>query len=263
MTVTKPKLVGVRPADVTTDERAQRALDAKRVRDIAARLSHEALGIPAVSRRADGSQVWIDGQTRGNALIAAGQGNRVITCQVYEGLTVAEEAALFRQLNDSKAITSADQYRIAVTEGDKIACESEKVLRLAGWSMHPGRVNTMKALNTLYVCWERDEMATKRALTTLAMAWGPTTISGNMVFLRGMWMFAYRYGAPEMAVDFDKLAAKLARQRGGAKIFLAEVRANADTRRINKPDAFADMTTGVWNKGQRSRTLPEWSTRAS
>lgn len=262
MTVSRPKIGSVRPADVTTDERAQRTLDPKRVKEIADNFSHESLGIPAVSSREDGTMVWIDGQTRGAALCAKGLGTKPIPCQVYSGLTLAEEAALFRRLNNTKAITSADLFRIAVTEGDPIAVASEKALRLAGWSMAQGRPNTMRALNTVYTCWERDEQATRRALVTLAQAWGPTTISGNLVFVRGMWMFAYRYGAPEMEIDFDKLAAKLARQRGGAKIFLAEVRANADTRRISKPDGFADVVTNVWNKGQRSRVLPTWATRA-
>lgn len=262
MTVSRPKIVGVRPADVTTDERAQRTLDPKRVREIADNLSHEALGIPAVSLREDGTMVWIDGQTRGAALASKGLGSKQIPCQVYSGLTLAEEAALFRRLNNSKAITSADLFRVAVTEGDPIAVASEQALRLAGWTMHQNRANTMRALNTIYVCWERDELATKRALTTLAMAWGATPISGNLVFVKGMWMFAYRYGADELGVEWDKMATKLAKQRGGAKIFLAEVRANAETRRISKPDGFADMVTNVWNRGQRSRTLPPWATRA-
>lgn len=262
MTVSRPRITSVRPVDVTTDERAQRALDPKRVKEIANHLAPEALGIPAVSRREDGSMVWIDGQTRGNALIAAGLGAKPIPCQVYEGLTLAEEATLFRKLNDAKAITSADQFRIAVTERDPIAVASEKALRTAGWTMLQNRANTMKALNTVYRCWERDELATRRTLTTLALAWGATPISGNMVFLQGMWMFAYRYGSPELHVNWDKLAGYLARQRGGAKIFLAEVRSNADTRRISRPDAFADMTTNIWNKSQRTSKVPDWTTRS-
>lgn len=259
-TATRPRVIGIRPIDVTTDERAQRTLDPKRVREIAEKFSEDSLGIPAVSRRADGTMVWVDGQTRGAVLVALGKGNKPIQCQVYDRLTLPEEAALFRRLNNAKAVSSADQYRIAVTEGDPIAVASEKALRLAGWDMRPGRANSMRALNTLYVCWERDEAATKRALVTLASSWGPTPASGNLVFLRGMWMFAYRYGGPELAVEWDKLALHLARQRGGAKMFLSEVRSLADTRRVGKPDAFADMVTNIYNRSRRSRFVPDWST---
>ena len=257
-TITPPHIEHIRPIDVTVERRAQRSLDQRRVDAIVLKFRMDSVGVPAVHRRSDGTIVAIDGQHRMAALIAKGLGEHPLACQVYEGLTIQQEAALFLLLNDSKNVTSVDLFRIAVTKGDPIAVKAEKALRLAGWTIEPKKRNTMRSLSTVYNAQERDSMALKRALTLLATAWGATPDSGNATLLSGTFAWCMRYGAPELDIEWDALPPRLGKISGGAKMFLAEARANADVRNIPRPDSVADKLTNLYNQRRRTRFAPAW-----
>lgn len=255
-----PHIEGIRPIDVTVEQRAQRKLDPRRVNLIVGKFQADSIGTPAVSRRSDGTIVAVDGQHRMAALVAKGLGEIPIPCQVYEGLTVAQEAALFRRLNDSKNITTADSFRIAVTEGDPVAIAAERRLRVLGWSMHPGRKNSMRSLSTIYNWQERDPLALRHALEMLATAWGATPQSGDAILVNGFTMWSCRYGLKDLGIDWMDLPPKLGKIKGGAVMFKAEVRANADVRNITRPDAVADKLTNLYNARKKEHNqLPMWT----
>jgi hypothetical protein len=255
-----PHIEGVRPIDVSVEPRAQRKLDPRRVNAIVGKFQPDSLGTPAVSRRPDGTIVAVDGQHRIAALVAKGLGEIPLPCQVYEGLTVAQEAALFRRLNDSKNITTADGFRIAVTEGDAVAIQAERRLRVLGWTMEQGRKNTMRSLSTIYNWQERDPLALRRALEMLCTAWGATPQSGDAILVNGFAMWCTRYGLKDINVDWMDLPPKLGKIRGGAQMFKAEVRANADVRNITRPDAVADKLTNLYNARKKEHNqLPMWT----
>lgn len=253
-----PHVEAIRPIDVTVERRAQRPLDQRRVDGMVLKFQMNSIGTPAVHKRPDGAIVALDGQHRFAALIAKGLGEHPLPCQVYEGLSIAQEAALFRRLNDSKNVTPADLFRIAVTEGDPIAVKGERLLRLLGWTIEPKKRNSMRSLSTVYNAQERDPMALKRALTILATAWGATPDSGNAVLVSGVFMWCSRYGLAELDVEWDALPPKLGKIAGGAKMFLAEARANADVRNIARPDSVADKLTNIYVKQRRTRLVPAW-----
>lgn len=259
--IEKPKVSRVRPVDVVTDYRVQRRLDPSRVEGMVNGWQEESVGVPAVSRREDGSMIWIDGQTRGAALVKLGRGGHGILAQVYEGLTLAEEAQLFRQLNNSKNLTAADIFRIAVTEGDPVAVASNNALTTYGWTMQPSCRNSLRALSTLAVLWEQDQATARATLRTLAQAWGPTPVSGSAVALRGLFAVGYRYRDLKPPLDWDRMTLTLTKQ-GQAAQFLARARGNAAGRGIAVVDGFADVTINAYNKLKRSLPLPTWDTAA-
>lgn len=255
-----PHIEGVRPIDVSVERRAQRKLDPRRVNGIVGKFQADSLGTPAVSRRLDGTIVAVDGQHRFAALVAKGLGEIPLPCQVYEGLTVAQEAALFRRLNDSKNITTADSFRIAVTEGDLVAIQAERRLRVLGWTMEQSKKNSMRSLSTIYNWQERDAMALRRGLEMLSTAWGATPQSGDAVLINGFAAWCSRYGLKELDVDWLDLPPKLGRVKGGALMFKAEARANADVRNITRPDAVADKLTNLYNfRKKEANQLPVWT----
>lgn len=259
--IEKPQLRRVRPVDVITDHRAQRALDNRRVSGMANDFREESFGIPAVSARADGTFAVIDGQHRFAALREMGRGGAGVMCQVYTGLTLAEEAAMFRHLNDSKQLTAADVFRIAVTEEDPVAVAAEKALRLWGWTMDPKRKNSLGALSTLAYLWELNPEATNLTMRVLAQAWGPTRISGQATALKGIFALLTRYKHVKPALDHDRLIVALAKQ-GQAAQFLARARGNANGRGIAVVDGFADIAVNAYNKVKRTYPLPTWDTTA-
>lgn len=260
--IEKPKIQRVRPVDVITDQRAQRALDMKRVNGMTSDFREESFGIPAVSCRADGTYAVIDGQHRFATMREMGRGNTGVMCLVYTGLTLAEEAKLFRELNDSKQLTAADVFRIAVTEGDPVAVAANQALETYGWTKDPKRKNSLRALSTLATLWERDPHIARATLRILAQAWGPTPLTGSATSLRGMYAVLGRYQNTRPPLDHDRLILALAKS-GQASQFLARARGNAAGRGIAVVDGFADITVNAYNKAKRSLPLPTWDTTAA
>lgn len=249
----------IHPADVTTDRRAQRGLDPRRVAGMVGNFRPASFGVPSVSLHADGTISVIDGQHRFAALCEMGRGGVSIDCQVYEGLTLAEEAELFKQLNDSKNLTPSDLFRISVTAGDPVAKAANKALELRGWTAERGKRNTMSAVSTFAVYWERDPAAARRAIEVLSGAWGPTTVSSSATAIKGLWLIAFRYAS--MAIDWDRMVRVLA-AKGQAGQVLAQGKGNAVGRGINPVDGFADLVINTYNYKKPANKLPTWDTTA-
>src|SRR4051794_33828172 len=92
-----------RVGELTVDQRYQRALNARRVKKIANEFDPYSVGMLIVSDRGDGTKVVLDGQTRRAALVAMGWEDQMVPCYVYVGLSVEEEARIFRTLNQDRA----------------------------------------------------------------------------------------------------------------------------------------------------------------
>jgi hypothetical protein len=113
------------PANVlTVDPRVQRVLDPRRVQRLAEHWNELMVGVLTVSHRTDPldptaeSYVVLDGQTRLGAfrhpLVCGPTTSAPVLCQVYEGLQLPEEAAMFLQHNDRKSVRPIDNYRLSL-----------------------------------------------------------------------------------------------------------------------------------------------------
>jgi hypothetical protein len=250
----------VRPDRVTVDKRVQRPLDERRVNAIVDNFQPNMIGVPIVSARRDGTIVALDGQTRIAALCRKDLGEVPVSMAVFRGMSLEEEAETFKIHNDSKRLSAADLFRVALTEKDPIAVACERYLKLSGWTSEPGKVNTMAAVNTLLRCYERHPMSTRRALLLLAGTWGATKQSGSAMLLQGAADWFFRYDA--FGIDVDAFARKLAKEPGGTPVaLLVRARGSAATRGIKVPDAVSDILTNTYNKSKPGdRKLPDWAT---
>lgn len=89
------------------------------------------VGALIISKRNDGHYI-IDGQHR-CAGANASNPETLLPCVVYEGLTVEEEAQLFRDLaKEKKALGSLDDYNAALVALDPIALSIFEILKKAG-----------------------------------------------------------------------------------------------------------------------------------
>jgi len=189
-----------------------------------------------------------------------GLGAKLIQVNAYRNLTVPQEAELFRLLNASKRLSPVDLFRIALTEGDPIALGADKLLSLFGWTSLPGRTNSMVAVNTLYVAYEADQLATRRALEVISRSWGPTRDAVQAHLFKGMHAWMLRYATP-FDVNIDRLSTRLAAEPGGPSNLLGRARGNAKIRGISVPDGVADIVTGIYNsRPGKTRTVPMWQT---
>src|SRR5690606_25145225 len=131
----KPEVRRVPLNLLTVDLRVQRALDRRKVNRIAAELNPDAIGMICVSKRPDGTYVIIDGQHRVEALKITGAANTTVLCEVFNDLTLADEAAMFRWRNNTTQPHYIDRFRVRLVEGDGDVRAIVDILHKYGWRL--------------------------------------------------------------------------------------------------------------------------------
>lgn len=199
------KFVKLKPSDTTVDHRYQRELDAKRAEHMAEAFNPELLGVPVVSKRSDGSYVRIDGQHRLAAAVAAGRGDEPILVEVFEGLTLQQEAELFLRLNGGrKAVGSVDKYKARIEAREPVALEIHGVLKKHGCRISAGRGHgIIAAVAAIEYAYYKGNLT--RVIYVLSAWMGRDTAGFEGAFVRGVSLFLSLY--PD--ADLDLLVKKL------------------------------------------------------
>lgn len=251
----------VRRLSVSTfviDPRVQRPLDRRRVGKIAAELNMDALGTLTISERDNGDYVVIDGQHRTEALKEAGQGAFRVSCRVFSGLTLQDEAAMFRLLNNTAKPQYLDQFRVRVIEGDPDAVRVNSIAKRHGWrieqSGHSGCMASVQAFERVYLM---DEVAAEKTLSTVTRAWGHDSSSADGRVLEGIGLVYVRYND---SVAVDELIDRLARFPGGAGGLIGRGRGLRDLVGSTLPRAIAEIVVEEYNKRRKTRALPPFRT---
>lgn len=92
-----------------------------------------AIGIPAISLRANGDLYALDGQHRIKLVERMEGPDALVWCAVYADLSVTQEAALCRLLNRNRQQRPPDRYRIALAAREPEALLLQSELRRAGY----------------------------------------------------------------------------------------------------------------------------------
>lgn len=242
--------------DLWVDPNVQRNLKKARVSKMAATFDPNALGVLTISYRSPRRLHIIDGQHRYRAAEAAGYTGTIQT-QEYHGLTVPEEAALFRLLNTTEKVSRIDQFLIACVEQDPAAVQLASFLADAGWSVGSttmeGRLSAIGSLERVYAL---DPEAAAAALHVLTKAFGhrPAAVQGSLIEGLGRMLARYRRD-----VDLDDLAKRLAGVPGGPDGLVGNARGQQLTRTGNLSTQVARVITNLYNQRRRTTALPEWS----
>ncbi|MEU5258962.1 DUF6551 family protein [Amycolatopsis sp. NPDC021455] len=248
---------------LTVDRRVQRAIDPKRARAIAAELDFAALGTLIVSHRADGTFHVVDGQTRVAALKEAGHGEYEADCKLFEGLTLAEEAKLFRLYNNTKTVRPTSKFTVRVIEGDPKAVALNQILERNGWkvtgAVSRGHFSAVGALEWVYdgaKIYEGGNLdACDTVVNVLTVAFGMNEHGVRAELIKGLGLVVLRYGEE---LDLRKLATDLSTHDGGPLGVIGDARQLRRLRSANIADAMAEVLVGMVNKGRRTKRLPEW-----
>lgn len=132
ITIDKPsKLVELPATAFSVDERVQRRLDQKRAQEMADDLQPQALGLFIASQRDDGHTYMIDGRHRMSACRMANYPGLLAT-RLFTGLTLKEEAKLFRIHNTMRPVSPVERFKVRVTEEEPTAVSINKVLSAYG-----------------------------------------------------------------------------------------------------------------------------------
>jgi hypothetical protein len=255
MTV-KSEITEIPANELTVDIHVQRQLDAARVAKIAAKWDDMMVGVLTVSCRQDASgkpcrYVVLDGQTRLAALrsVCGIETNLPVNCQVYTGLTLQEEAAIFLDHNDRKAVRPQDRFRIALVAREQWATDILNIAEEYDYaprgieSAAKGRFNAITTVEKLY----RTDggISLKKAFGTITKAWGHVPDAVGVETLNGLGLLYTRH--PE--INAGEFAAKLSKLGHGQ--FVSDVQMERRRSRSSVSQA-AYVTTVLFYNRRRS-----------
>lgn len=255
-----PEVKEIPVSRLMTDERVQRALIPTRVTSLAEILDLDSIGIITVSQRSPKELVIIDGQHRVAALLHHGLGDWEVKCHVYRGLSLAQEAALFRRLNNTRKVTPFDDFDKGLVEGDPDCVGIADILSKRGLRVAPygndGLVTCVAQLRKLYVSenGRADGVLLAQALDIAIDAWGVRYDACQKDILAGLAIVHETYG---QEIDRAALVNKLAKFPGGASGLLGKARMLREIRTGSVSRLVASVVVGIYNRGRRAGTLGE------
>lgn len=257
----KTRVMEILAGSLTFDDRYQRDLVPARVKKLAEKLDLDAIGIVTVSRRkVRGKEVFVvvDGQHRIAALLHHGFGEWKVKCNVYDDLDPEDEAALFRELNDTRRITAYDDFRAGLVEGDAECLAIVKICRAAGLDVQKqatdGGITCVAALRDIY---RRDNgrpggETLANVLGTAISAWGITAAAVEGKVLQGLGIVESTRGDQ---IDRPALIKKLSKIGGHASGLVGLAKGLREHRGGSIPRCIASITVDLYNKGRRVGAL--------
>lgn len=241
------------------DPHVQRTLDERRVNEIIGDFNQLGMGVVTVSERLDGSYHVVDGQHRVAALLSMDRGTDNVRCLVYTGLSLAEEAALFRRLNNTRIVNSLDKFRIRVVEGDPAAVSLNTMLESLGWRAAPGVKNSFTAVAALEKIYKgpsgdaADLPLVRQVMGIVTKAWGIEPIGTAADILRGLGAVLRHYGE---LVDENKLVGELSGYQGGPRRLVGAARGLRELRGGRMEDSLAEILVTLLNNKRRNKLQP-------
>lgn len=257
----------VKVSDLDVDRAVQRdELKPRKVEMIVRNYNRDALGVLHVSRRrtANGALVGmyvIDGWHRMEATRRVTDNTGEMTAHVYDGLTLAEEAAMFLALNDRTAVTALDKHKVRVAGGDEQALRIEEAVRAYGWKVSgvpaDGNVNAiikLYAIDELSQALEMEPDLIRATFLVITRAWGTDRHAAQSVILEGLASLFAEHGSH---IDVPYLIERLKVYPGGAATLHAEATHLARVTHTKVSMMVASQITDWYNKpkGARSKTL--------
>jgi hypothetical protein len=240
--------------DLWVDPNVQRSLKKNRVSRMAGDFKPEAVGVLTTSYRSADRIHVIDGQHRYRAAEAAAYTGPIQTME-YHGLSIAEEAALFRLLNTTEKVNRIDQFIVRCVEQDADALRLAGFIADHGWTVGTGGPHRMTAIASLERVYALSPDAADSTLNVLTQAYGhnPAAVQGSLI--EGLGRMLARYGR---AVDLADLTKRLAGISGGPDGLVGNARGQALTRSGNLSTQVAKVITNVYNQRRRTTAVPEW-----
>ena len=253
----------LRVSDMKVDPRAQRLLRKVWVKRHVPQFDANQIGTIVVSRRKDGSLWIIDGQHRAELFRAVGWGDQGVFCEIFDSLTIQEEAALFLKRNDKISVRTFDKFQVSLTEENETACAIARIVNSIGLTIaegaRDGSISAVTSLQHIYAGVGNGEKdgasALKKTLQTIDAAWGKPAANYQGQVIEGIGLVHLRYGAK---LDQNALVAKLANVGGGAAGLIGQAKGLRDMHGGTLPYAVGAAIALRYNRGRRGGKLDSW-----
>lgn len=242
-------------ADMRVDPVAQRQLKQPRVDYLAANFDLESIGYPTLNQRADGHWYIIDGQHRVAALRQIGWGDQQIQCQTYVGLSVADEAATFLRLNNNLRVSAFSKFVVAVTSGDPVSCDIDRVVRAQGLVIaNTGVEGGIRAVSALAKVYDRGGAeALARTLRIIRDAFGDPGLDGTVI--EGIGLLVTRY---ENKFTDEHAVTRLSKILGGVSGLLNKSEVLRRSTGSARSHCIAAAAVDALNSTRGGAKLPGW-----
>lgn len=249
-------LMWVPIASMKVSPKAQREFKENHAAEFAADFDLEALGYPVVSKR-DGNYYIVDGQHRVAALKMIGWGDQSIQCEVYEGLSEAEEAELFLRRDKRRAIQAFDRFRIGVVAEREDELDINRIVMGCGLRVATDQDSkSIAAVGALHKTYQNGGAKTlSRSIRILRDGFPDDPAAFRRELVEGAGLLCQRYNGD---LDDAELKKKLAALRGGANGVLTK----AGRIRASTGETLAQCTAAalveVANSGRGGKKLASW-----
>lgn len=237
-------------------------IDHRRVDRMAKDFQPSLLQVLTVSEQSDGTLLVTDGAHR-LTLCRQADYDRPLRCEVFTGLTIAEEAALFLGRNNAKMPSAISKFHARVLMGDTAAKDITRTLDEAGWKVsvsdEDGNIAAVDALEAVYVngagvlAKGAHPDVLDRALRIITTAWEWDSKSSNGWIIRGVGQLVARFGEN---IDDHKLTEVMAGTR--PTVLLGRAKSLRDIQGGTIPAALAKILVAMHNNKRRTNLLPEW-----
>jgi hypothetical protein len=241
---------------IAVDHRVQRArFNKAKLNKMIAEFDASALGVWTLSRRPNGRFIVLDGWHRSEACKVVANAPTTIRAEVFDDLTLAQEAKLFRLHNTRAPMHVVDMFNAQTYEGQAAAVRITKIVE-----KHGGKVSTdnYAAIKTaIRICELPNGFELfDQALNVVEQAWTLTKRSTDGRIVEGIAMFLYYY---KERVRAEVLIKKLQEQGAeGHHDILATAGPYFKAKGGRFAIAVVDVLTGMYNKGKRSDKLPDY-----
>lgn len=249
---------------IDRDERVNtRPVDEAWVRRTAKKFNLEAIGVPAVSLRQNGTFIALDGQNRVALLREVGLGNHMLTCRIFEGLSLAEEAGLFVLLNSGRAPNTMSKFLAALTAGDDTTLDIVRIVELNSFKIdRNGGDNAIMGVSTITKLYTKDLRRNKGqtptvlnlTLSTIVNAWQHQPGVTHQAIIEGVGLMYLIHGP---AINQAQLTERLASYPGGPEGLRLKAAGLASALGGSVANSVAALITEAYNKGMQSRRLPK------
>lgn len=256
-------------SDLEIDRRVQRqGINMAKVKFMVKKYNTGALGIITVSLRKDKSYVVVDGQHRTEATRIKTSNMGTLKCHVFEGLTLAQEAQMFLDLNYTSKVPVIDSFKVKINtdgpEGD-VAREIQEIVGAYGFQISRvpanGNINAINVVERIYALSKKldaEPSLLQATVLVIARSWGNDRHGTQGAIIEGIGRMFAEYGA---RVDLDRLEEAMKTYAGGPQSLIAEATALAALRKGKVSMGVAELLVEAYNKGRRTKTLEAWRAR--
>lgn len=248
----KTNIRQVEPSKITVRPNAQRPLNLGWARKLAADFNAELAGVLTVTDEGDGTYTALDGQHRVSAAKLSGYSG-LLACRIVSAATDKDKAVAFLALNNQRAVSNVEKFKVRVTAEDPTAVAIDKELRGHGWTMGKG-VTCVTELEAIY---RRSPATLALTIGTITKAWG---VGSSKSMARVIVYAVAKVHDGAQVVDRQHLIESLRDIEPVALIARAD--AGRDLLGQSPRIAAANIVVGLYNKGKRVGRLAEFTSLA-